>query len=108
MDLYEDTIFVFYGDHGEGFMEHGRTQHDNVIWEEGLKVPLMVHDPQRFQDGRRVDGLANSTDIAPTVVDLLGYEVMGGEYPGYSLTDLPEDRLETRGCRVFDSRGESP
>ena len=108
MDLYEDTIFVFYGDHGEGFMEHGRTQHDNVIWEEGLKVPLMVHDPQHFQDGRRVDGLANSTDIAPTVVDLLGYDVTGGEYPGYSLTDLPEDRTLKFSCWYDDKCSRQP
>jgi lipoteichoic acid synthase len=98
LGLYEDTIFVIYGDHGEGFNEHGRTQHDNVIWEEGLKVPLIIHDPQRFQDGRRVNGLANLTDILPTVVDLLGYEVTGGDYPGYSLLDLPEDRTIMSSC----------
>lgn len=92
MGLYEDTIFVIYGDHGEGFKEHGRNQHDNVIWEEGLQVPLIVHDPKRFKNGKRVDGLANPTDILPTVVDLLGYEVDGGKYPGYSLLDLPKNR----------------
>ncbi|HZY64827.1 MAG TPA: sulfatase-like hydrolase/transferase [Rubrobacteraceae bacterium] len=102
MGLYEDTIFVFYGDHGEGFMEHGRTQHDNTIWEEGLKVPLMVHDPQRWENGRRVDELADLTDIAPTVVDLLGYDVVGGEYPGYSLRDLPEDRTLKFSCWYDD------
>ncbi|CAN5546324.1 hypothetical protein BH24ACT21_BH24ACT21_07480 [soil metagenome] len=102
MGLYEDTIFVFYGDHGEGFMEHGRTQHDNVIWEEGLKVPLMVHDPQRFENGKRVDELANLTDIAPTVVDLLGYDLTNGEYPGYSLRDLPENRTLNFSCWYDD------
>ena len=102
MGLYEDTIFVFYGDHGEGFMEHGRTQHDNVIWEEGLRVPLMVHDPQRWENGERVDGLANLTDVAPTVADLLGYDVTGGEYPGYSLRDLPEDRTLKFSCWYDD------
>jgi arylsulfatase A-like enzyme len=98
MGLYEDTIFVIYGDHGEGFEEHGRTQHDNVIWEEGLRVPLMIHDPQRFQNGKRVDELANLTDILPTVLDLLGYEVTGGDYPGYSLLDLPGDRTIKSRC----------
>ncbi len=102
MGLYEDTIFVIYGDHGEGFGEHGRTQHDNVIWEEGLRVPLIVHDPQRFQDGKRVNELANLTDILPTVVDLLGYEVEGGRYPGYSLLDLPKDRTLKFSCWYDD------
>ena len=40
---YEDTIFVLYGDHGEDFGEHGRFRHEDVIWEEGARVPLIVH-----------------------------------------------------------------
>ncbi|HEX2097511.1 MAG TPA: hypothetical protein VHF46_00435, partial [Rubrobacteraceae bacterium] len=41
----------------------------------------------------RVEGPSNLTDILPTVVDLLGYEVKTGEYPGYSLLrPLPEER----------------
>src|SRR5918997_1121427 len=33
LGLYEDTVFVLYGDHGEAFGEHGRFQHDNVPYE---------------------------------------------------------------------------
>lgn len=98
LGLYEETVFVLYGDHGEAFGEHGRTQHDNVIWEEGLRVPLIIHDPKRFENGERVDELANLTDILPTVVDLLGYEVTDGEYPGYSLLEPPDDRTLNFGC----------
>src|SRR5919112_445929 len=32
--LYDDTIFVVYGDHGEGFGEHGRYLHGDTIYEE--------------------------------------------------------------------------
>jgi len=99
LGLYEDTIFVLYGDHGEGFKEHGRDMHGNTIWEEGLSVPLIVHDPKRFQDGERVKEPASQIDILPTVLDLLGYEVEGGEYPGYSLLrHLPEDRIVMSNC----------
>jgi arylsulfatase A-like enzyme len=35
MGLYDDTIFVVYGDHGEGFGEHGRYLHGDTIYEEG-------------------------------------------------------------------------
>jgi lipoteichoic acid synthase len=41
LGLYEETIFVLYGDHGEAFGEHGLYQHDNVAYEEGLRVPLL-------------------------------------------------------------------
>jgi len=97
LGLYDDTIFVIYGDHGEGFEEHGRLQHDNVIWEEGLRIPLMVHDP-RWESGERVEELSNQLDILPTITSLLGYEMVGGRYPGHSLTDLPENREIRASC----------
>ncbi len=90
LGLYNNTIFVIYGDHGEGFAEHDLYQHDDTIYEEGLRIPLIIHDPQRFQDGKRVETLTNQLDILPTIFDLLGYEVTGGEYPGRSLLAPPD------------------
>ncbi|CAA9450686.1 MAG: Phosphoglycerol transferase [uncultured Rubrobacteraceae bacterium] len=99
LGLYENTIFVIYGDHGEAFGEHRRFQHDDVMWEEGLKVPLLIHAPGWFDDGKRVQGLSNQTDILPTVLEMLGYEVENGEYPGYSLLhEPPEDRTLMFSC----------
>ena len=95
LGLYEDTIFVIYGDHGEGFGEHGRYQHDGVIWEEGLRAPLMVPAPGLLGAGR-LPGPANLMDIPPTIVRLLGYEMAGGEYPGVPITDLPGRRAAER------------
>ncbi len=99
LGLYENTIFVIYGDHGEGFGEHDRYVHENNPYEESLKIPFIIHAPGRFEDGERVEGLSNLTDILPTVVDLLGYEVKNGQYPGYSLLrPLPEDRTLMFSC----------
>jgi lipoteichoic acid synthase len=99
LGLYDNTIFVIYGDHGEGFGEHGRYQHDDTIYQEGLKVPLIIHAPGLLEGGERVKGLSNHTDILPTVLEMLGYEVKGGEYPGYSLLhELPEDRALNFSC----------
>ena len=99
MGLYENTIFVLYGDHGEGFGEHGRRQHDNTIYEEGIRIPLLIHDPQRFENGMRVTPPTNQLDLMPTVIDLLGYGVTGGTYPGSSLVrPLPPDRAVYASC----------
>ena len=99
LGLYRNTIFVIYGDHGEGFGEHGRYQHDDTIYQEGLKVPLIIHAPGLLQGGERVEGLSNHTDILPTVLEMLGYEVKNGQYPGYSLLhSLPEDRTLMFSC----------
>ncbi len=99
MGLYEETIFVVYGDHGEGFGEHGRYLHGDTIYEEGLRVPLLIHAPGRFEGGERVGGLSNQTDIVPTVLEMLGYNVEDGSYPGYSLLHpLPGDRTLRFSC----------
>ena len=96
---YEDTIFVIFGDHGEGFGEHGRYAHDDNPYEEALRVPLLIHAPGWFESGERVEGPSNHTDVLPTVLDLLGYEVKYGEYPGYSLLRaIPEDRTLMFSC----------
>jgi len=93
LGLYENTIFVIYGDHGEGFGEHGLYVHDDIPYQEGLKVPLIIHAPGLLEGDQRVDGLSNHTDILPTVLEMLGYEVKDGEYPGYSLLHpIPEER----------------
>jgi lipoteichoic acid synthase len=99
LGLYDKTIFVLFGDHGEGFGEHGRFMHGDTIWEEGLKVPLIIHAPGWFEDGKRVKGLSNYTDVLPTVLEMLGYEVKEGQYPGYSLLhELPENRTLIFSC----------
>src|SRR5215216_4916547 len=99
LGLYENTIFVFFGDHGEGFGEHDRYLHGDTIYEEGLRVPLIIHAPGWFENGERVTGLSSQIDVLPTVVEMLGYEVKNGEYPGYSLLHpLPEDRTLFFSC----------
>jgi phosphoglycerol transferase MdoB-like AlkP superfamily enzyme len=99
LGLYEDTVFVLFGDHGEGFGEHGRYLHGDTIYEEGLRIPMLIHDPKRFQSGERVEELSSQIDILPTVLDVLGYEVRNGQYPGYSLLrQLPADRTLNFSC----------
>lgn len=101
LGLYEDTVFIIYGDHGEGFAEHGVRGHDNVIHEEGLRIPLIIHDPQRWQDGERIspDSPVNLMDVPPTILDLLGYRTANGRYPGASILDRPENRTLYSNCR---------
>lgn len=95
LGLYEDTIFVISGDHGEGFGEHGLRQHDNTIYQEGVLVPMLVHDPQRFASGKQVAEPVQHTVILPTVTELLGYKIKGGRYRGTSLlSDEPRGPIK--------------
>ncbi len=47
----------------------------------------------------RVESPSSQVDVLPTVLDLLGYEVESGEYPGYYLLrPVPEDRTIMSSC----------
>ena len=98
LGLYDETTFIVFGDHGEGFEEHGLKQHDNTIYEEGLHIPLIIHQPGRWEDGEWVEPPVNELDVLPTVADLLGYRIEGGTYPGASMLAPPGDRTLRASC----------
>ena len=82
--LLDRTLVVVLADHGEGFGEHERRQHDNVVWEEGLRIPMVLAGAG-ITPGTRVRGLRQSIDVMPTVLDVLGFRVVEGELAGRSL-----------------------
>lgn len=94
LGLYEETLFVVVGDHGEAFGEHDRLTHDDVLYEEVIRVPLIVHDPQGKNVIGRLPGPASVMDILPTVIELLGFDLGDAEFAGKSLlTPSPRRRL---------------
>ena len=94
--LADDTIFIVTGDHGEGFREHGRRLHSDVIWTEGLQIPLLIKAPGRWENGAKLDHTVQNMSILPTIVDLLGFDITGGRYHASSILDAannPEPRI---------------
>ncbi|RVU41466.1 LTA synthase family protein [Lujinxingia sediminis] len=91
LGFYEDTLFVIVGDHGEGFGEHGRRQHDNVIYQEGLHIPMMLYSPALPDLAGRVEPPVSQIDLLPTIASLLGY-ALDTDYPGVDLREAPEER----------------
>jgi arylsulfatase A-like enzyme len=45
--LWEEALIVVTGDHGEAFGEHGLLGHTNGLWEEQVKVPLLIKFPHQ-------------------------------------------------------------
>ncbi|TXL60612.1 LTA synthase family protein [Aeromicrobium terrae] len=89
--LADNTIFVVTGDHGEAFRQHGRRLHSDVPWTEGLQIPLLIKMPGRWENGAKIDHLVQNMSILPTIVDLLGYKVEGGEYHASSILKPEEN-----------------
>ncbi len=72
--LMRDALFVVVSDHGEEFDEHGGWQHDQSVYEELLRVPLIVHLPGDHQAGTRIDAVASGVDLMPTILAAAGIE----------------------------------
>jgi arylsulfatase A-like enzyme len=90
--LLDSSLIVLTSDHGEEFGEHGMVGwHSHTLNEELLRVPLILRMPGRAHAGSRIDRLARSIDIAPTVLEALGLPAPR-EFAGRSL--LPAVRGE--------------
>jgi arylsulfatase A-like enzyme len=76
------TTLIVTADHGEAFGEHGRTQHGTTVYEELLRVPLLIRSPGVAP--REVSEPVSLVDLAPTILDLNGIATPGS-YMGQSL-----------------------
>src|SRR5262249_35776063 len=68
--LYDRTVIVVTGDHGEGFGEHGVELHGYHLYSPQTKVPLIIRVPGLA--GRRASTPAGHIDLLPTLVNLAG------------------------------------
>lgn len=83
--LYDKTVIVVTGDHGEGFGEHGVFFHGYHLYSAQTKVPLIVRVPGLAP--RRASAPAGHIDIIPTLVNLAGGQP-APEMMGRSLVDV--------------------
>ncbi len=78
----ENTIVVFTSDHGDQMGDHGIFE-KCVMYEESVRVPLIIRVPWLARTPRQVSGPISQVDLVPTLLDLLG-ELVPAELPGRS------------------------
>jgi arylsulfatase A-like enzyme len=120
-----DAIVVVTADHGEEFFEHGGKGHRRTLFEEVVRVPLVVRWPGRVEAGRVIEAPVRLVDVMPTLLALAGAELpvavqgrdlgpllRGETLPeAPALLDLRRPRRHLRGLRsaerklVSDARG---
>ncbi len=79
-----ETLVIVTADHGEHFGEHGLYGHASSLYDQEVRVPLVIVPPRGGTAGRVVDRAVSLRDIPATVVDLAG---LGDHtpFPGRSL-----------------------
>jgi arylsulfatase A-like enzyme len=72
--LRRKTLVVLLADHGEEFYEHGGLGHGHTLFDEVIRVPLILSLPGGLPGGVRVKSQVRMVDVLPTVLDILHIE----------------------------------
>lgn len=87
--LLDDTLVVVTSDHGEALLERPAClfTHDPFLYQETLRVPLVVRFPDAEHAGTVVDALVRHVDVVPTIHEVTDVRLQGDEQ-GRSLVEL--------------------
>jgi len=72
LGLWDDTMLILNADHGEGFGEHGKYYHGLTLYEDQVRVPLIIKPPQSLTEGKNIRSSVRNMDIMPTILDYCG------------------------------------
>lgn len=87
LGLRENTIVVFWGDHGFQLGEKGKWSKAGSLWEQGTRTPLLICDPREETAGRACPRVVEMVDLYPTLLELCGLDAPAG-FDGRSLAPL--------------------
>jgi len=90
LKLRENTIILFWGDHGYHLGEMGKWSKHGSLFEVGTRVPLIVIDPRAKGNGKVVTKPVQALDLYPTLCELCGLKPPPG-LEGHSLKPLFDD-----------------
>lgn len=99
MNLMTNTLLVITGDHGEEFWDHGTVAHGHTLYDELLRVPLIMRWPKAIKQKQVVAEQVSLIDLMPTVLDMVGLPIPI-QCRGQSLVSL----LKSSASRTFIER----
>ncbi len=118
--IENDVIIAIVSDHGDAFLEHDERGHHLSLYDEVMRVPMMIRAPGLIPEQQLVKGSVSITDLAPTLLDLSNLEPFQNRSgksmrplwentdENYQVTmDLlrPTKKIEYRGYRNGDMKG---
>lgn len=91
---WQSALVIYTADHGEELLERGQVGHGWSLYEEQIRVPMIVKYPMgKFAGTRRPDPVSHA-DLAPTVADVTGLRPLPGQL-GRTLAGVPFERDRT-------------
>jgi arylsulfatase A-like enzyme len=99
LDIENDTIFWYCSDNGglPGVGSTGGRGNKGKVYEGGLRVPAILEWPARIRNPRKTDVPCNTSDIYPTLLDIVGVKIKKQPVlDGISLVSLIDGKMRKR------------
>lgn len=95
--IYDQSMIILLSDHGEEFHDHGGWEHSHSLYNELIKIPLIVKFPDNRYAGQKIERLASICDILPGVMDVFQIQT-GLDYSldGRSIKSIVEHKENNR------------
>lgn len=117
----DSTLIIVTADHGEAFGEHSQFSHRFELYDELLRVPLIMRLPARLPPAQVVTAPVRLLDLVPTILDLLDLDggpstgpfdrlrtsLRTGPFEGASLLPLVEGREKTPRITISETQPET-
>jgi arylsulfatase A-like enzyme len=111
LGLADDTVVVYSSDNGYFLGEHGLGD-KRSLYEESLRIPMLMRYPRLFGKGRVVDEMVLNIDLAPTFLDLAGVpaprEMQGASWKALAAGRKPADWRRSFLAEYFFEMGDAP
>lgn len=72
--LLDDTLVIITADHGDEFLDHDGKGHRNTLYQELIRIPLILWWPRRIAPAR-ISNVVRLYDVAPTILELAGLPI---------------------------------
>jgi len=70
-NILEQTAIILISDHGDAFLEHNDMGHGGSVYDELIRVPMVIYYPRGFPRARVVDSAVETMGLYPTAMEML-------------------------------------
>ena len=106
--LLAKSLIIVTADHGEGLGQHNLYNHGLYLYEEQVRIPLLIRFADGYKAGTRVDAAVSLIDIAPTILDYLQLKDKMEPRGSSMLGLIAGTAQELRPCQFFERRWYEP
>jgi len=100
-ELLDNTVLVVTSDHGENIGDHGHMDHVFSLYETTVKIPLIIRYPSLFAPNSRHEGPVQLTDLAPTLLGIVGVDSPDVPFQGHDLLGEQADPERLILCEYY-------